>query len=214
MGKHEEIGKLIRELKQHGFTQLRGTTHGWLWSFQEFRFHVPKNLSEGGPIDRVADAWQRWATLKSEVYGANPGMKASLQKPVEVPQAVEDMVPVVNIEDILQDPTSYPPPQEEVPIVANKWKCDQCDRTFKKGGHLGRHKAATHKVVAVNGNVRRPRGVTVIKSTDYKALLAAFETASMQVADTFNALLTERDHYKKERDELNTRFASLRGLLK
>lgn len=273
MGKHEDLRSLVHEMKRHGFSQYRKTNHGWLYGFQEFRFHLPHSLTQGGHIDQVADAWARWQKLKTEVLGANPGLKLkAAERRGDTPDVVEQMEPVQDIEDVLLDggtagadseamnladegsipsPPATPEPALHIPalddpnsklvfgpeghLVKNPnaeetttmpavkrrkdgkrmpdpWTCDKCGKTF---GQPGRHRAYCTGTAKPEPNGRSKHGsATIIMPQTYSGTVELFEKASKQLSEEFRALITERNHYKTERDELAKKLEGLRGLLK
>jgi len=107
MGKREEIADIILDMKRHGFAQLRKTTHGWLFGFQEFRMTVPHNVVDSGDQDVWQKVQKDWAKVKAEVLGANPGLKLkSISRRGDRPTDVERIQVVENIEDILNGGTA------------------------------------------------------------------------------------------------------------
>lgn len=307
MGKHEDLRSLVHELRRHGFTQYRKTNHGWLYGFQEFRFHIPHSLTQGGHIDQVADAWARWQKLKTEVLGANPGLKLkATARRGDTPDVVDTMQPVQNIEDVLLDggtagedseamnlagegsipsppsteterpepvdpsdalegstPSSlltltpqwyclacdkliegpmvsvagmsyhpnHAPNAEEITTMAVKrrkdgkrmpdpWTCPKCGKTFKQQGRHTMYCDGTAKPARAKADVngRSKHGpVVTVKAGDYMEIFKQFSTNCALVQDALKALITERDHYMKERDDLAERlskFDALRGLFK
>lgn len=109
MGKREEVGAIVADLKRHGFTQLRKTDHGWLYGMREFRFVITNGLADPGSIDQSAiEVCRReWERTKSAVLAAYPGLKlavvARLGTGGQRPAEVEQMEPVTDIEAALAD---------------------------------------------------------------------------------------------------------------
>lgn len=123
-------------------------------------------------------------------------------------------------------PTAAPPNNREEDDLAKRkrkaydgWVCPKCGDTFKTPGRhagacTGKPKSGT--VVAVrrkagdNGQPatgrQPPAGsrhspVQVVAAGDFIALVSALEASSTALCTAVRALVTERDYYKRERDE-------------
>jgi hypothetical protein len=97
-----EFADVVRDLKKHGFTQLRKTTHAWLYGFEEFRFSLPHNWSDAGawPPGRIRGEWEK---VKAMVLAAHPLITTRPAVSGDSPSVVDVMTPVFNPDDLLND---------------------------------------------------------------------------------------------------------------
>jgi len=82
-----------------------------------------------------------------------------------------------------------------------RYKCTQCDRSFKLPQGLGRHMSTTHSNKTVT------KGASL---NGYKIKIENFEDATRELIATMRALVSEANLYRKERDELASFTEKLR----
>ena len=268
MGAREEVGRIVLDMKPHGFRQLRKTEHGWLYGFKEFRMQVPNAMGQPGAVGQqgIDDLRRAWEARRAEVLGAYPGLKLSvaarnasgdrpdtlaLEPVMDIEQAlgIEGGPPVADagpVQPAGAGSTPAPPAsaaaeaaappnnrEEDEDMAKRKrrkatkgsngkgWTCPKCGRQLQVPG---RHPATcTGKDVDVPvrrkaaGNGQPPAGrhgrVDVVTADDLMARVVALEGASAALCGAVRAAITERDFYKRERDEAVAQLAAVGAAL-
>ena len=84
--------------------------------------------------------------------------------------------------------------------------CNRADGTHTPGCRTQR----TH----VDRKFKKSGQPVVFSSNNFKETILAFEEASRGITNAFHALLSEKEFYKKERDEVVKKFETMRNLFK
>jgi len=141
---------ILRAMKLHGFTMLRVTKHGTLYGLDRFRMTLPNNPRDEGHNSGGNNLIKRWEEVKSEAYGAIPGLKQKvLERAADnVEVATNNLQPFQPLEVETPKPKPPQPREPETKPRFAPWTCPKCHRTYK---HKGRHADA-----CARGGSKRP----------------------------------------------------------
>lgn len=98
--------EILRDMRRHGFEQLRMTPHGVLYGFKEHRVTVATKVPAHAAGFSVQELQKEWHRVRENVYATYPGVKFRITKN-RADNARGDplagMAPFANPEDVLLD---------------------------------------------------------------------------------------------------------------
>ena len=108
MEKHatEMFREVLRDMRRHGFTQLRPTAHGMLYGFKDFRITVPTHVPDYTAGFRAERLKNDWDVVRGRVLAEYPGLKLKLATRAahgDRPEDVALLAPIENPEDLLRE---------------------------------------------------------------------------------------------------------------